>query len=113
MYAIRSYYGMSSGTYRFVVIDGRGGTDTSVVTLTNPLPVLATPVYIQNVLCHGNNTGYIKYKVSGGNAPYTFYNEINNTQLDKFENYNRTYSFVDSRITSYNVCYTKLLRNLG
>jgi hypothetical protein len=68
-----TFTGFEKGEYRFYVKDLYGGRDSVTIDITQPRPLAIVGVdSVQNVLCHGGNSGWIRYKVSGGTFPYMF-----------------------------------------
>ncbi len=64
---------MSAGTYSVSVTDFNSCTGSAVITITQPVAVLATSLTVlNNVLCNGQNTGNIDAATSGGTSPYTY-----------------------------------------
>src|SRR6185312_3624727 len=63
--------GLTLGSYTVKVTDG-GGCSTSVITNITGPPALVATDSITNETCHGDNIGYAKAIVSGGNPPYTY-----------------------------------------
>jgi gliding motility-associated-like protein len=60
-----------AGTYTFQVSDQLGCTLDTVITLTQPSQITLI-VSQANILCHGNNTGFIDLQASGGTPNYTY-----------------------------------------
>lgn len=73
-----SFNGYTVGSYYFYVKDdnGNGGTDTILVTFTQPDSLIAYTDSIHNVTCFGLNNGFISYKITGGTFPYHFSNTL-------------------------------------
>lgn len=61
---------LAAGTYTCTVTDVNGCTDTAVVTVTLPSPVIAS-VTVNNVACFGGNSGSAAVSASGA-APFTY-----------------------------------------
>ena len=117
MYAIRSYYAVVSNTvqatdqpvgkYYITVTDNNGlgcsVTDSIVITVPNPL-------VISNIVKGATNcndsVGIATATVIGGVEPYAYQWYQTSSGLSA----NIAYADSSTRITSYNVCYTKLLR---
>ena len=45
---------------------------STIVIITEPLPLTATVLNIQNILCSGGNNGQIDIGANGGTTPYLF-----------------------------------------
>ena len=60
-----------AGNYTLQVTDQLGCTLDSVITLTQPAQLVLN-LSQANILCHGNNTGFIDLQASGGTPNYTF-----------------------------------------
>jgi gliding motility-associated-like protein len=66
-----SLYGVNGGTYSVTVTDFNSCTATLSATINEPA-VLDFQFNATNVLCNGNATGSIITNVTGGNAPYNY-----------------------------------------
>lgn len=62
--------GLCAGTYSVIVTDANGCSATSVITITDPTPILANETFISPAC--GICDGVITLNPSGGTAPYTF-----------------------------------------
>jgi hypothetical protein len=62
-----SLSGVSSGTYRYKVVDSKGCADSLDVTITQPVSPLSASINTQvNVLCFGASTGSLSAQTTGG-----------------------------------------------
>jgi gliding motility-associated-like protein len=68
-------YGVSAGTYTFVVTDYYGCTTSSVITVTQPAPlgIVTTP---DQTICYGNSINLFAAAYNG-TAPYQYYWDAN------------------------------------
>ncbi|MDR0713075.1 MAG: T9SS type A sorting domain-containing protein [Bacteroidales bacterium] len=66
------FFDLPAGEHQFFVKDLYGGTDSVTVAVSQPAPLSVAVDSVQNVLCHGENSGWIRYRVSGGTFPYSF-----------------------------------------
>ena len=65
------YSGLVAGTYSFTVQDSKGCSFTDSVTLTDPTPITATAVIVQEYTC--TQTGSIQVQGAAGGTPgYTY-----------------------------------------
>ncbi|MBW8060587.1 MAG: hypothetical protein FVQ78_09800, partial [Solirubrobacterales bacterium] len=65
--------GLCAGTIDTVVVtDANLCTDTTIVTLSEPLPLTSSITDTTNVLCNGNSTGSATVTPADGTAPYTY-----------------------------------------
>jgi gliding motility-associated-like protein len=62
---------LASGNYSVQVTDANGCVNNVAFTITEPAPLLATPV-VDDITCNGDNDGEISLGVSGGTGPYTY-----------------------------------------
>ncbi|MBM3164950.1 MAG: gliding motility-associated C-terminal domain-containing protein, partial [Bacteroidetes bacterium] len=62
---------LAPGNYSTTVTDANGCTAVSTVSITEPLPLIATASSV-NVTCNGLNNGSANVSPSGGTAPYTY-----------------------------------------
>ena len=62
---------LPAGTYMVTATDSIGCSDTAMITLTEPLPIVITgnPV---DVLCNGDSTGSITVSAAGGTGAFTY-----------------------------------------
>jgi gliding motility-associated-like protein len=63
--------GIPVGTYNLLYTDVNGCVGTNSITLTQPL-VIKDIIIEQDVLCYGDDNGFIDINVSGGTLPYTY-----------------------------------------
>jgi gliding motility-associated-like protein len=63
--------GLDAGTYSVTVTDNNGCVLSKTWTLTKPDDIIIS-IQKQDVLCHGDNTGWIISEIQGGVAPYTY-----------------------------------------
>ncbi|GHT54480.1 hypothetical protein AGMMS49982_19250 [Bacteroidia bacterium] len=61
---------LSAGDYTFHVKDLYGGTHSIFVTIDEPKLLTIACDSLYPVLCNGASTGWIRYKISGGTAPF-------------------------------------------
>lgn len=61
-----------AGAYDVTVTDANGCTESTSVTITQPVAPLALTTTQVDVDCFGNATGSIDLTVSGGSAPYSY-----------------------------------------
>ena len=102
---------IGAGTYNVTVTDNYGCSGTAGVTLTQPDEMVAAIGSSVNVSCNGENSGSASVSVSGGTAPYEYiWDDSAHTPLATANHLEAGTYHVTVRITSYNVCYTKLLR---
>ena len=59
-----------SGTYQYVVTDGNGCTDTTIITITEPNQLVANATINTLILCNGDSA-IVSVSATGGQAPYT------------------------------------------
>ncbi|GAP73254.1 SprB [Candidatus Symbiothrix dinenymphae] len=62
--------GLHAGNYTFYVQDLYGGSDSVAVFIGQPKPLAVVRDTLFPVLCHGEATGWIRYKITGGTYPY-------------------------------------------
>jgi gliding motility-associated-like protein len=73
---------LAAGLYSVTVTDANGCTDTTSVTISQPIsPLLLSTSHI-NVACFGASTGSINLTPTGGTAPYTYAWSNNTTSED-------------------------------
>ncbi|MBK7040275.1 MAG: gliding motility-associated C-terminal domain-containing protein [Bacteroidetes bacterium] len=58
--------------YTITVTDANLCSISTIVMITEPLPLTATVLNIQNILCSGGNNGQIDIGANGGTTPYLF-----------------------------------------
>ena len=74
---------LSPGTYTYTATSTNGCVSAPVsITITQPQAGLILSNTQVNVLCFGNNTGFIDLTVTGGTAPYTYAWSNNTTAQD-------------------------------
>jgi hypothetical protein len=61
---------LTEGIYKVTVTDSEGCSNSKHIQVFNPSPITITENKI-NPLCHGDSSGSIKLKISGGSNPYT------------------------------------------
>ncbi|GHT19909.1 hypothetical protein AGMMS4957_05270 [Bacteroidia bacterium] len=61
---------LSAGSYTFYVKDKYDGKDSVFVSIGEPSPLTITLDTLSNVQCNGEDSGWVRYKVSGGTYPY-------------------------------------------
>lgn len=66
------FYDFAEGFQTFYVTDFNGGKDSVKVYFSQPNVLTAIFDSAKNALCNGTNTGWLRYKVSGGTYPYSF-----------------------------------------
>ena len=62
--------GYGAGTHTFYVKDQYNGTDSATISIVQPQPLTIEQDSIFHVLCNGEATGLLRYRVSGGTYPY-------------------------------------------
>jgi len=67
-----SVTGLSAGTYSVTATDANGCTSSISFTITEPTPLVVTPVSQTNVSCNGGSNGTATVSVSGGTPGYTY-----------------------------------------
>ena len=72
-----TYSGMCPGQYDVLVTDANGCTDTSTITIIEPL-LLNVSISSSNVLCYGDTTGTASVTILGGTPGYSIYWTSNN-----------------------------------
>ncbi|MBK9301794.1 MAG: gliding motility-associated C-terminal domain-containing protein [Bacteroidetes bacterium] len=58
--------------YTITITDANLCSISTIVIITEPLPLTATVLNIQNILCSGGNNGQIDIGANGGTTPYLF-----------------------------------------
>jgi gliding motility-associated-like protein len=76
---------VGANTYTVTVTDSKGCTAVGGATVGEPLPLFAQVASFQNVLCHGDSSGFVDISVAGGVPPYSF-NWSNGTTLEDILN---------------------------
>ncbi len=67
-----SAVGLGAGTYTVTVTDANGCTDTSSVTITEPMVLVASTMVDSNASCNTFSDGGATAQATGGTAPYTY-----------------------------------------
>ena len=62
---------LSAGFYDFIVTDASGCTNIFTIPIIDPLP-LSSEIFTSDVVCYGDNDGFIELSVSGGVPPYSY-----------------------------------------
>ena len=106
---------MHPGLYFVSVVDANGCADTASALISQPDELILSET-IFNVSCKGGHNGYIIVTPMGGVPDYdiTWNNGYFSDSIGNLPVGNYTITVIDDngcRITSYNVCYTKLLRS--
>jgi len=65
------YTNLAPGMYTVTVTDSYGCTSTISIMITEPAPLTIT-TSVNNINCHGDNSGLITINATGGNAPYGY-----------------------------------------
>ena len=55
----------------FIVTDASGCTNIFTIPIIDPLP-LSSEIFTSDVVCYGDNDGFIELSVSGGVPPYSY-----------------------------------------
>ena len=71
-YTTQNLIGLDTGYYYVTITDSKGCEETYYVYISQPPPLTATIVSINNVSCNGFKDGSITVSVSGGTPPYTY-----------------------------------------
>ncbi len=78
-----SAVGLTAGTYYLTVTDSNGCQHTDSITFTQPIPVNLSATLSTfngyNVPCNGDSLACVSLAVGGGNAPYTYVWDIQDT----------------------------------
>lgn len=75
--------GLSAGTYALTVVDALSSSSTTVFEISQPNEV-ATSIFLENVLCYGESTGWIDLVAFGGSGTYTYHWNNAATSQDLF-----------------------------
>lgn len=67
---------LSAGNYSVIITDNNGCVASTSVTITEPTPLVATGMVVNNISCNGLTDGYATVSASGGTG---FYNYLWNT----------------------------------
>ena len=62
---------LTAGTYTLTLLDFKGCSTTSPVTIIQPLPITLNST-ITHIVCSGGNSGAVSIVPSGGTAPYAY-----------------------------------------
>lgn len=63
---------LAAGVHTITTKDSRGCTSASMVTITEPLMLIASATVDNNVTCNSGSDGAISGSAAGGTAPYTY-----------------------------------------
>ena len=63
---------LTAGNYSVTVTDANGCMKSASSTIREPRPFVASLLRVENIKCHGRNTGSIALNVVGGVTPYRF-----------------------------------------
>ncbi len=69
-----TFTGLGAGTYTIHVQDAAGCVKDTIITITQPSPIVVSPA-VTNVLCNGNATGVITITATGGTPGYNYAND--------------------------------------
>jgi hypothetical protein len=65
--------GVTAGMHSWFLFDSMGCTPAQIeFTITEPVPIIATLLSIEHVMCFGHESGRAQFSVSGGASPYFF-----------------------------------------
>jgi hypothetical protein len=64
--------GLSPGSYTCAVTDSKGCTNSSTVTITQPIALYQVNSFGTAVSCYGGANGSSTIQVGGGTAPYSY-----------------------------------------
>ncbi len=67
-----SITGVVAGTYSVTITDANGCTDSTSITITEPVALVASSVVDSNVTCNGSTNGGGTASAVGGTMPYTY-----------------------------------------
>ncbi len=93
--------GLDAGTYTVTVTDANGCQLINSWTLTKPDDIVNS-IDFQDVLCHGDNSGWIIIETEGGVSPYTY--DWSNSTTGPV-NMNLTADTYTVTITDFNSCF--------
>jgi len=105
--------GLGAGTYKVVVTDGAGCTDSLTLVLNNITGPGINVMTSIEVACNGDSTGTAAANAGGGTEPYTYLWDDFNTQTDSAATglpagtYNVTVTDVNGCTTTGNVSITE------
>jgi hypothetical protein len=66
-----NYSGFAAGDYTFYVKDKYDGSRSADITVSEPMPLTIVRDSLFPVLCQGESTGLLRFRISGGTYPYT------------------------------------------
>ncbi|HOY37679.1 MAG TPA: gliding motility-associated C-terminal domain-containing protein [Bacteroidales bacterium] len=93
-------YNLADGAYTITLVDSHGCDIEHTFVIIMP-PPLEVELIIQDVLCYGENTGWVNAVVTGGTPPYTYLWSNGATVQDLFNQYAGIYSIT---VTDANDC---------
>jgi hypothetical protein len=67
-----SITGVGAGTYSVTITDANGCTDSSSVTITEPVTLVSSSTVDSNITCNGLSDGGATASSTGGTMPYTY-----------------------------------------
>jgi gliding motility-associated-like protein len=67
-----SVFGVSSGSYTFIVVDAVGCKDSSIVNVSSTVSPTIIVDSVQHVSCYGNADGFISATATGGTLPLSY-----------------------------------------
>ncbi len=96
---------LAAGTYTLTIMDDRGCTLDTMITLTTPDGPMISSLTATDVACNGDSTGTIDLDFAGGQAPYTL--DWPGTDFDNLEDLSDVPAGVyEVTITDDNNCTT-------
>lgn len=78
----------SAGVYSITVTDAYGCTNSSSVNIEQPDSQLNADIEYTNIMCYGENNGWIVSNAIGGTAPYSYTYEFSNQSINSSDVYN-------------------------
>ena len=78
--AANSFSNVAAGIDTIHVQDANGCLEDTIVTVTEPAPLLISSLDITNVACFGENSGQVVINVTGGTPAYAYTTDTNNYQ---------------------------------
>ena len=69
---VASLTGVTAGTYKVVITDSKGCSDSTTVTISEPNLLVASTVLDSNASCNGYSNGGATASATGGTPPYTY-----------------------------------------
>ncbi len=63
---------IAAGTYTFVLTDGFGCIDSTIVSISEPNQILIINKDVTTLKCYGDSIGRISVTTTGGTTPYTY-----------------------------------------